>query len=43
VFGPEVEPVGAHRLGGPDMQRRNLFQPVGPVHLDRGDDLRASP
>ena len=43
VLRPEVQPVGAHRLGGPDVQRRNLLEPLGPVDLNGGNDFRASP
>ena len=43
VLGPEVQPVGAHRLGGPDVQRRDLVQRFGPVDLNGGNDFRARP
>ena len=33
----------AHRLGGPDMQRRNIFQPFRPVDFHGGNDFRACP
>ncbi len=43
VLGPEVQPVVADRLCGPDVQRRNLVEPLRPVDLNGGNDFRARP
>ena len=43
MLGPEVQPVGPHRLGGPDVQRLDLVEALGPVDLNSGNDFGARP
>ncbi|CPC70494.1 Uncharacterised protein [Mycobacterium tuberculosis] len=43
MLGPKVEPVGAHRLGGPDVQILDGVQTLWPVNRQCGNNFRCGP
>ncbi len=43
MFGPEINPIGAHRFSGPDVQVRDVLQRLGPLDRQRRNDFGCGP